>query len=470
MILLVLIVALFLRLILLDQSLWLDEAINVVNAKNLDFLSFVSRYPIGDFHPPLYFALLWIWGHVFDFSEISVRIPSVILGVATVWLSYLLGKDFFGKKVGIISALLLAVSPLHVYYSQEARMYSLSAFVCILSFYFLIKTLESKKWTIFYILSLCLVLYSDYLCYLIFPAQFAYVIWCEGKKVKIILSSMLISALFLLPWMPIFWQQLSIGKNAAQSLTGWLKVVGGANIKELGLIFIKTVIGKVSIYNKVLYGLVAAILSALYGLILVNALSKFDNKTKLLVCWVVLPVVLAFIVSIYLPILAYFRMIFIIPGFYLLVGLGLTRLPNALFKITLGLVVGVSIISLSSFYLNPQFQREDWKKAVAQIDNLASKNGLIIFEDSNLPAPFVYYSRNLSPASAGLTSIPAKSLDDVVHIPNKGDVYLFEYLVDITDPKRLLVRRLENSGYKLKQTFNFNGVGFVYLYSKPDTI
>lgn len=133
MIWLILLIGLIVRIILLDQSLWLDEAINIVNAKNLGFLDFVTKYPIGDFHPPLYFAILWIWGHLFGFSENIARLPSVLLGVGTIGLTYLIGKDLFserssptGKKVGLLGALLLALAPLHVYYSQEARMYSLA--------------------------------------------------------------------------------------------------------------------------------------------------------------------------------------------------------------------------------------------------------------------------------------------------------------------------------------------------------
>ena len=94
-----LLTAIFLRLINLNQSLWLDEAINVVYARSNYFWWFVSEYPIGDFHPPGYFAMLWLWGQAFGFSEISVRIPSVIFGVLTVYLTFLIGRNLFSSKV-----------------------------------------------------------------------------------------------------------------------------------------------------------------------------------------------------------------------------------------------------------------------------------------------------------------------------------------------------------------------------------
>ena len=127
MIWLILFLALFFRFINLNQSLWWDEAINVVYAQTSDFWWFITKYPVGDFHPPGWFAILWVWGHLFGFSEIMVRMPSVILGAATVGLTFLLGKELFNRRVGFLSAFLLAIAPLHVYYSQEARMYVLAA-------------------------------------------------------------------------------------------------------------------------------------------------------------------------------------------------------------------------------------------------------------------------------------------------------------------------------------------------------
>src|SRR5579884_1198622 len=121
MIFLILLVSLILRLITLNQSLWLDESINVLAGKSLGFWQFVSAYPTGDFHPPLYFGILWIWERLFGYSEIAVRFPSVFLGVASIYLTFLLGKELFNKKVGLISALLTALGPILVFYSQEAR-------------------------------------------------------------------------------------------------------------------------------------------------------------------------------------------------------------------------------------------------------------------------------------------------------------------------------------------------------------
>ncbi len=189
MILLILLLGLILRIIALNQSLWLDEAINVVNAENLDLFSFLIKYPVGDFHPPLYFFVIWVWGRLFNFSEMVIRFPSIIFGLGTIFTTYLFAKDLFNeqgsfsnKKVGLLSVLLLTLSPLHVYYSQEARMYSLAAFGAILSFYFLNKVFKGDKYSgIFYIISTAMILYSDYVACFVIPAQLFFIVFWKKE-------------------------------------------------------------------------------------------------------------------------------------------------------------------------------------------------------------------------------------------------------------------------------------------------
>src|SRR4030067_2156597 len=145
MIALILAAGLILRLFKLDQSLWLDEAINVTFVKNLNLKSLIFDYSVGDFHPPFYHILLRGWVLLFGTSEIAVRMPSVILGLATIYVVYLITKKLFENKTALISATLIATSPLHIYYSQEARMYMLAAFFATLSVYFFVSILKTDR-------------------------------------------------------------------------------------------------------------------------------------------------------------------------------------------------------------------------------------------------------------------------------------------------------------------------------------
>src|SRR3990167_10650724 len=145
MIFIILLIALVLRFISLNQSLWLDEAINVNVARALSFKSLIFNYSLGDFHPPLYHLILRGWILLFGSSEVLVRLPSVFLGVATVLITYLIGKKLFENKTALIGATLMSTAPLHIYYSQEARMYMLAAFLSSLSIYFFISILKKDS-------------------------------------------------------------------------------------------------------------------------------------------------------------------------------------------------------------------------------------------------------------------------------------------------------------------------------------
>src|SRR3990167_7245669 len=234
MILLILTAGLILRLFKLDQSLWLDEAINVTFVKNLNLHALVFDYSIGDFHPPLYHILLRGWVLLFGTSEIAVRLPSVILGLATVYIVYLITKKLFENKTALISATLIATSPLHIYYSQEARMYMLAVFFATLSVYFFVSLL--KKETLIYwvgfVISTVLMLYTDYLPYLLFP------------------------------------KQLATGLSAAAASPAWSNVVGASSLKDLAVTYVKFVIGRISNDNNLIYALLFAPAGAIFALML----------------------------------------------------------------------------------------------------------------------------------------------------------------------------------------------------------
>ncbi len=466
MILIILIISLVLRLIELNQSLWLDEAINIVNAKSLPFLEFVTKYPIGDFHPPGYFTILWIWIRLFGFSEIAVRIPSVLFGVATVWIVYLLGKELVNRKAGLVAAILLSVAPLHVYYSQEARMYVLVALAVSLSWYFLIQIISKKKFAIWgYVASMLLILSSDYIAYFILPAQLIFILWEKHEFFKKIIMLQVISLLPLILWLPIFNQQLETGKAAAMILPNWAQVVGGGTMKNVVLLFVKTIVGRISFDNKLMYGLAVVLPGTVYGFLFLRTVRKLTWQIKLLLCWIVLPIVLALLISIFIPVFSYFRMLFLLPAVYLLTAKGLDNLPKKYFNMVLAFLIISSLFFLGIFYISPQFQREDWRNAVATVERKAGSNGVILFEDNNIPAPFTYYSKNTAQVIAAFSKVPAATQSDIKDLSGIRRIFLFEYLIDINDSKRLLQKSLESSGFKKVDTYNFNGVGFVHLYS-----
>ena len=145
--------ALVLRVINLNQSLWLDEAISALAVRDYSYSQIISAFIIGDTHPPLYYFILKAWSGAFGYWEPTLRVLSVIFGVLTVYVVYLIAKKIGGKKLGIVSSFLLAPAPLHIYYSQEIRMYSLSSLAVSLAVFLFIRLLDKnpnrKDWILF---------------------------------------------------------------------------------------------------------------------------------------------------------------------------------------------------------------------------------------------------------------------------------------------------------------------------------
>ena len=120
----IVLLALLLRLARLSfQPLWWDEGWSLYFATSDP--GAMLQLTAVDIHPPFYYLLLHLWIRLFGSSLIAVRLLSVLIGVAAVPLIYLAGRRLFGHKAGLLAALLLAISPFHIYYSQEVRMYGL---------------------------------------------------------------------------------------------------------------------------------------------------------------------------------------------------------------------------------------------------------------------------------------------------------------------------------------------------------
>ena len=116
------------RLIQLDsQSFWAYEGFTAFHAL-LPFWSIPAELAALDSHPPLHYLMLSLWGSAAGTTEFSFRIVSVFAGAATIPLIGILGYRFFNRATGVAAATLLILSPFHVWYSQEARMYALLTF------------------------------------------------------------------------------------------------------------------------------------------------------------------------------------------------------------------------------------------------------------------------------------------------------------------------------------------------------
>jgi len=485
----ILFIALVLRLINLNQSLWLDEAVQAVVANNS--LAFAFEELKGDFHPPLFHLLMHFWVRIFGSGEIALRIPSVLFGMGTVYMIYKINKLIINgltnsKINGLVAAVFLATGPFHIYYSQEARMYSMVTFFTCLSMYYFINLLKKLKInelkrsrenivynSIFYILASALALYSDYYAVLVVLAQItAGLIILRKRFLKMIFYYLAILILFV-PVLPLLISQLKTGMMATMALPGWGKLVNLSFLKALPLTFIKFSIGRITIFDKGLYALVIlgvlGIFGGLGGWGIMKGMRKKGARREfytVLLFWLMTPITIAWLASTIIPNYQPFRLLLVLPAFYLLLAFGLTSISSTVGRgIALIIVLSINLFSLAVYYKNPYFWREDWRS----VAGLAKENNIpIVISAQSFNWPLIYYWANdlIISASAGdkiLTIDQVPSFLAKISLNKK--LYYTPYLADLYDPERLVPTWIEKDGFVKIKEISFNQIP-VWEYQK----
>jgi uncharacterized membrane protein len=344
----ILVVCFLLRLISLNQSLWLDEAISANVAKNYSYSEIVSKFSPSDFHPPLYYLMLKSWASVFGYSEVSLRMPSVIFSLVTIYVVYLLAGEG--------TALLTGLNPLLIYYSQEARMYSLVTMLLMLAVYFFRK----KKYGWFNVLAF-LSFMTFYGSVFLLAALAGYLL-IKKKYKELILSNVgIVAAILVLS--PLLKVQMQNSREMLLEVKNWSLVLGKANLKNLLLIPIKFTSGRINFYPKIAYYLVAGI----WMLIVISKLFKRNFWNYLLI----MTMIIGTVFSIFTPMMQYFRFLYLVPIMALII------------KKSKMITMGFLVFSLV-YLLDKNMWREDWK-------TLSQNLGTDVYMISSFEDPVKYY-------------------------------------------------------------------------------
>lgn len=445
----ILILGLILRLVNLNQSLWLDEAVQAITSQG-SFAGIFAELQ-GDFHPPLYHLLMWVWVHLFGSSEVVLRLPSVLFGIATVFVVYKL-MVHINKRSAVIAAFLMSTAPFHIYYSQEARMYAMATFFAALSMYFFVRLISCQKkdntrpLKIGYVLATVLLLYSDYFGLFVLLAQVI---------VAPFFVLQFLCLLFFLPWLPMFLVQIQVGRQAIQALPEWGKLVNVNFIKALPLTFIKFSIGRITIFNKKLYAAVAGVLFLSYGLVISRGF--FQKRKLLILLWLTVSVLSAWLISIFIPNYQPFRLLLVLPAFYLLLSLGIARFSNSgLRQILVFFVLAVNLVSLAVYYTNPYFHREDWRGMVGYIEEQEQVDSVALLPSLNSHWPYTYYTKNKIPLAVGTSS---------QNLADRNKVFYIRYLVPLFDPDEKISFWLTDNNFVKIREVNFNQIP-LWVYQK----
>ena len=149
----ILILALFVRLLgISSRPIWYDEAFAILfSEKGFGAMLYGTLAPTGigsaDIHPLGYYTALWLWMKVFGESLVAARFLSILAGVASVYLIYLIALEATAdSSTAYLSMIFAALAPFQVHYAQEIRMYAFLAFWLLLATYSYQRAARDGKW------------------------------------------------------------------------------------------------------------------------------------------------------------------------------------------------------------------------------------------------------------------------------------------------------------------------------------
>ncbi|MBI3366864.1 glycosyltransferase family 39 protein, partial [Candidatus Roizmanbacteria bacterium] len=436
-----------LRLIALNQSLWLDEGTTAKVIQLYSFVGIVTKFSLFDFHPPLYYLFMKIWTNIFGYSGIALRMPSVIFSLLTGLVVYKIGEIIKDKQTGLWAAIFFLFNPLIIYYSQEARMYMLSTFFLTGALLYVIKTTENPKdqyWKNMILFNLFSILsfYTFYGSAFLIASFFIY--FSYKKQYRLFFISLIFHLISLIIISPLLIQQFIHARQSLQIVMNWEQVLGTVTLKNVVLIPLKFSSGRISFEPKIFYYLICGIWAFLVWFFVM----KGGAKNRLFLFLMIAPLAIGFIFSFFSPLLQYFRFLYLIPLMSLLLVISDKQLLYDRAKVII--VCGFIIFSISYLFI-PKFHREDWKSLALSLRNIQT-----VYMISPSSDALKYYSPQIIVKE--LRTLEGIELEkQIVMVPYTVEIYGFDY-------KKELMKR----GFTFKEVKTFRGLWYEVWVKNKD--
>lgn len=445
-----------LRIIALGhKSFWLDEIASVAIAVRPGKL-FWSWLWTHEGNMALYYVLLRLWLHL-GLSEGTVRMLSVVPGIATIPMMYVLARRLFSGRAAMIAALLTAASPTAAVYSQEARGYSLLVFAVVLSMFLFVRLIENPGWATAaaYGAAGALSLYCHYFGILALVAQFASVTVLPRQKVpwKYLLASL---AIIVLLGSPVLWMI----RTQDVAHLDWVPKPSLLEVYHLGM-FLASEGGKG-------VGAVLMILELPCIAWFIRSAARLWSdrleaiglwKTALVVSCLVAPVILTLLASVARPVFFHRFLIICLPAWLLLVAGGLDSIQRDGARHYV--LIAVTVLSLVCVGLSYARVREDWRGAVGYLIAHASPEDRVLYYH-----PVGYFAAESyrdwlpggkSPRPVGVLAFFADQPWEQ-QIQGANRIWLVRYPASEQDEHSRYVEQRLRAGYDAKATTNFRAI------------
>jgi len=422
----------FLRLRALQaKSFWLDEIASIVIAR-MPGNSFWHWLWTDEGNMALYYVMLRPWLQI-HLGEATVRLLSVIPGIASVPVIYLLGRRLFGRGTGLLAALLLAISTCAVVYSQEARGYSWLVLGTIASTYFFVSLIGRPTYAmaLAYALAAGVTFYFHYFGLLVPVAQAVSLIALPATRRplrQLYVSAVLLAVLAA----PVLWMiHIQPGRHL-----DWVARPSLLELYHLG-VFLAAESGKG--VGPVLLAL-DLVLIGLFLCAMLAAKRKSSGSGAglwpyaLVASCLVTPIVLSVVVSIVRPVFFHRFLIICLPAWIIATAVGANAIAKLRWKAAA--IVAVCALSLVGTALSYSRMREDWRGVVNYlIDNARSHDVVLYYRGVGHFAAENY--RDWMPGGAANRplgiEVGAPAVDWRSRLQGAHRVWLVEYPANVSD-------------------------------------
>jgi len=236
-------IGLALRLIHLNSPLSFDEVCSWAFARRIPFVH-MWNVALSDPTPPLYYAVLHFTMRFLGDTPALMRIPSVVFGMLILPLVYgCVRQSSFSKADRLYAVLLVAVSSMLVYYSEELRAYIMLAFLGVLSVYLLLRCLKEPTLAnnLFYAVTIFIMSYTHRYGFFLIAAQIICMILYRRWKTLVVSLSTSVLILFLL-LLQILQGKFSYSE-AIDRVTNWGAVIALINMLNVGTVYLEAITG-----------------------------------------------------------------------------------------------------------------------------------------------------------------------------------------------------------------------------------